>query len=118
MKRNNVINPNAINILCREPQRNVQPHSEFEPISTPEPKKKSFWERIASVFDSVCDKVQRFSEKVGEVCTPVAATIVSIYGVVVAAKKLKRELRNDSQKSVRKNPYKNRQMYIVIGARP
>jgi len=49
MNRKVTITPDVLNILCADPRRHAQSHTLYEPIPTPEPPKKSFWEKVKSL---------------------------------------------------------------------
>ena len=115
MKRNNVINPNAINILCREPQRNVQPHSEFETIPTPEPTKKSFWDKTKETCGKVCGEIKGFFEKVADMFIPIVAVAYSLNKTTKAGKELYGRFNKKHRANPCKNPRKKRIAWIEVG---
>jgi len=119
MTRKNVINPNAMNILCREPQRYVQQRTTQEPALEVVPVKKSiwgrFWSKAKEIGRNICNEVKSFWESIAGILVPIATVATSVNAITKAGKDIHNRFNKKSEQKPRKNT--RRQLaYIEVGA--
>ena len=120
MTRKNVINPNAMNILCREPQRYVQQRATQELAPEAVPVKKSawgrFWGRVKEIGSNICNGVKGFLEMTASILVPATAVVASVDAITKAGKGIQKRFSKKSELKPRKNPRKRQLAYVEVGA--
>ena len=86
------IKPDVLNILCANPRERTHQSNTYEPppAPTPEPLKKTRWNRFKDWVGRACKEVATFCAKATEVLKPVTEAIITAVGLMVALRNFKK----------------------------
>ena len=119
MIRKNVINPKAMNILCHEPQRHVQQQAISEPIPTPVPPKKSFWDRVwdkaKDIGSKICTGVKGFFSGLADILAPIAVVMDNANTITKDGKSLYDRFSKKPETNPQKKTQEKRVINIKVG---